>query len=71
MAKLDRKLIDDGCEVAYRRYAEMPFDQACLKFSFEVQGWAKWMIRDHGGDLDHVRERINVLLDMLAKANDR
>lgn len=69
MTKLDQKTIEDGCLVAYARYAAMTEDKARLAFAFELQGFTKCMVEDRGSSIHTVRAKIDDLIGLLAKAN--
>jgi hypothetical protein len=67
--KLPQAEVDEGCMAAYRRYKAMPIREARLMFAYDVQGFVKLTVEDHGVSLDTVRQRTNELFDLLAKAN--
>jgi hypothetical protein len=65
--RLSNKTVSDACERASQRYAAMPYDEANLEFSYELQGYIKAMA-SHGLDISTTCARITELLVMVQRA---
>jgi hypothetical protein len=68
-AKLTQAEVARACEAAYQQFVGVPPAMAALAFSYMLQGFAKYMVKDCDSSLPEVRRRVIELLDLLDEAN--